>query len=179
MSYLPKWYFTFCVMIIATVFPRIVPAGTINFRVPTHAGTIWGRALFEGGHYSEEGIITLRSTRTHWNYAMECELQVDIPSLVWGHHVHKEIWTPVLEEELVVGGGVVGSLSGVCHIVPHAFDGLGAGTIRGRLLLISEYQKGGTIRGRALFAVRVLFEEIWYIHNVVTIDSATYTTSRI
>ena len=35
----------------STVFPRIVPADTINLSHQNNADTIWGRILFEGGHY--------------------------------------------------------------------------------------------------------------------------------
>ena len=44
-----------------TVFPRFLPAGTINFRACQDAGTIRGRVQFEGGNKTRAGSISLGS----------------------------------------------------------------------------------------------------------------------
>ena len=61
-----------------TVFPRLVPMGTIILI----SGCPHMRALFEGEHYTGAGTISFRSSRTHWNYCMQwnvsCSLHASI-----------------------------------------------------------------------------------------------------
>ena len=63
---------------VSTVFPRVVPAGTIDFNYWIDATSIQGRPLFEGGFY----FFHSRGNS--------------------GHHVYKCVQTPVNGEELCV-----------------------------------------------------------------------------
>ena len=66
-------------------------------RVLLFSGCPLLQVIFEGGHYSGVGTINLISTCTTstslTGITMERVLQVDVPSIVQGHHVYKEIWT--------------------------------------------------------------------------------------
>ena len=64
-----------------TVFPRLVPAGTIDFNYWIDATSIQGRVLF---------------------FSFTWQRKMEIQSVVGGHHVYKCVWTPVNGEELCV-----------------------------------------------------------------------------
>ena len=71
----------------ATVFPRVVPAGTIDFTYWIDAASIQGRPLFEGGFYF---------------FSFTWQRKMEIQSVERGHHVYKCVWTPVNGDELCV-----------------------------------------------------------------------------